>query len=163
MKKLTILFLMICTLANGQINFNQPKKEFPKAAKILITMVSWSILNGIGDGLNDSGHKGWGHACNAASAAALLGGTLWSKPERGEWPIYFASAIFIRYGTFDAAYNLTRNLPFDYIGNTATIDKAMAKVPAHFRTFTKGIALTIGISIPITNFNQNKNERKRPF
>jgi hypothetical protein len=59
MKKLLILLLLISTLTSHA--------QDGKALKVLGTMTVFSILNGIGDGLNDSGHKTAGHAVNALS------------------------------------------------------------------------------------------------
>jgi hypothetical protein len=148
MKKLLILLLLFATLtAHAQDS---------KALKVIGTFVVWSILNGIGDGLNDSGHKTAGHTVNALSYATLIGGTIWSEPERKDWLRYLTIAAGMRYVTFDASYNLTRDLRFDYIGTTAGIDKAMTKVPAGFRTYTKGVVLCATVGFTFNEFPREK-------
>jgi hypothetical protein len=149
-KLLTIILLFSFLTAHAQDG---------KALKILGTAFAWSILNGIGDGLNDSGHKTAGHAVNALSYATLIGGTIWSEPERKDWLRYLTIAAGMRYVTFDASYNLTRDLRYDYIGTTAGIDKAMTKVPAHFRTFTRGVVLCGTIGFAFNEFPREKNYR----
>jgi hypothetical protein len=146
-KLLTILFLFYFLTSHAQEH---------KALKVLGTMTVFSILNGIGDGLNDNGHKTAGHAVNALSFATLIGGTVWSEPDRKDWLRYLVIGAGMRFVTFDASYNLTRDLPYNYIGTTAGTDKLMAKVPAHFRTFTKGVVLcgTVGFS-----FNEFPREK----
>jgi hypothetical protein len=132
-----------------------------KVLKILGTAATWSILNGIGDGLNDSGEKGWGHAVNALSAAVLIGGTVWSEPNRKDWLRYIVIYAGARYVTFDPAYNLTRGLPVTYIGTTATIDKEMSKVPPGMRTFSRGLMACFTIGFTINNYGIPKEQHYR--
>jgi hypothetical protein len=163
MKKL-IAILLLSSLIVSVSAQGYTRERIPKSVKVLTTMAAWSILNGIGDGLNDNGDKGWGHAVNALSYATLIGGTVWSEPDKKEWLDYLVIGAGIRFITFDGAYNLTRDLPLTYIGTTATIDKAQAKVPAGFRTFTRGVVLcaTVGFAIDkmdykkIRHINKNK-------
>jgi hypothetical protein len=132
-----------------------------RVVKVLGTFAAWSIMNGIGDGLNDSGHKTLGHSFNAASAAALAGGILWSQPDKKDWFDYFVIGAGVRYVTFDVSYNLTRDLPYDYIGTTAGTDRLLNKVPAGFRTYTKGLVLCFSISYTFNSFG--KKHRNKTF
>lgn len=149
MKKLLLISLLSSVLIITQA------QEY-KALKILGTMTAFSILNGIGDGLNDSGHKTVGHTINALSYGVLIGGTVWSEPDRKDWLRYITIAAGMRYVTFDASYNLTRGLKYDYIGTTAPTDRAMAKVPAGFRTFTKGVIGCATIGFTFDSFSYRK-------
>ena len=61
-KLITILFLFLTLTVNAQ------KKE---ALKVISLYSGSIILDAVGDGLNDSGHKAWGHLCNAGSVGAV--------------------------------------------------------------------------------------------
>jgi hypothetical protein len=151
MKKLFTIFLLFCFLT--------AHSQDGKALKVLGTMTVFSILNGIGDGLNDSNHKTAGHTVNALSYATLIGGTIWSEPERKDWLRYLVVGAGMRYVVFDASYNITRGLPLTYVGTTANIDKAMSKVPAGYRTFTKGIVLCGTVGFTFNEFPREKTYR----
>jgi hypothetical protein len=151
MKKLLIILLLFSTLtAHAQQG---------KALKVLGTAFAFSILNGIGDGLNDSGHKTAGHAVNALSYATLAAGTIWSEPERKDWWRHLIIYGGARYVTFDASYNLTRDLPITYIGTTAGSDRLLKKVPAGFRTYTKGVVFVTTVGFTFNEFPREKNYR----
>jgi len=154
MKNIIIILLLFFIPFAGQ---SQPKN---RGLKIVTTFTAWSILNGIGDGLNDNGHKGYGHAVNALSVATLVVGLIASEPDLREIIPYFVSVTGIRYASFDASYNLTRHLPYDYIGTTAPGDVFLAKVPGNFRTFTKGITLITTIGFTFNTLNHKKSFRK---
>ena len=64
MKKLLIILLFL--LAS---NVYCQKSE---AWKVIGIYSSSIVLNAVGDGLNNSGEKQWGHLCNAASIGLLL-------------------------------------------------------------------------------------------
>ena len=152
MKKfLLISLLSSCLIAQAQRG---------TAFKVLGTAFVWATLNGIGDGLNDNGNKTAGHVVNALSYAALITGTVWSEPERKDWLRHIVIDGGIRYVCFDPAYNLTRNLPVTYVGTTAGIDKAMTKVPAGFRTFTRGVVLCGTVGFTFNEFPREKTYRK---
>jgi hypothetical protein len=148
MKKLLTIILLF--------SFLTAQAQQGKALKVLGTAFAWSILNGIGDGLNDSGHKTAGHAVNALSYATLAAGTIWSEPERKDWLRYLTIAAGMRYVTFDASYNLTRDLPYNYIGTTAGSDRLLKKVPAGFRTYTKGVVLCATVGFTFNEFPREK-------
>jgi hypothetical protein len=149
MKKLLLVSLLSSLLIFA-------KAQEYKALKVLGTVFGAVVLNGIGDGLNDNGQKGWGHAVNALSYATLIGGTIWSEPERKDWLRHLIIYGGVRYVFFDASYNLTRDLPVNYIGTTAWSDKAQAKVPAHFRTFTKTVVGCVTIGFTFNEFSYKK-------
>jgi hypothetical protein len=134
-----------------------------RAFKILGTFATWSILNGIGDGLNDSGHKTAGHAFNAASATALITGTIWSQPDKKDWLDYLVIGGGIRYVAFDASYNLTRGLRYDYIGTTAGTDRLLKNVPPGFRTYTKGIVLCFSVGYTFNTFGKKHYSKNKTW
>jgi hypothetical protein len=131
-----------------------------KALKVLGTMTAFAILNGIGDGLNDSNHKTAGHTVNALSYATLIGVTIWSEPERKDWLRYLVVGAGMRYVVFDASYNITRGLPYDYIGTTAGSDRLLKGVPSGYRTFTKGIVLCGTVGFTFNEFSYSKSYRR---
>jgi len=116
------------------------------------------ICNGIGDGLNDSGNKGIGHVMNAVSISFLLVTPFVYDFTGDAWWKAVIKYGFIRIGFFDFAYNTTRGLPLNYIGNTSYWDtKFMQKIkPPDGFAFGRAVFTTIGFSIPI---NKTKNGR----
>jgi hypothetical protein len=141
MKKLLTILLLFLSL-----NLSAQKSESWKTISIYTT----SILTGaVGDALNDSGHKDWGHACNATSIGLLLISPKLMNYEKKKWGWYVASYIGLRVAMFDPAYNLTRGLPFDYVGGTSFWDKGIKSLNPPNTYFFRGVYLTFGISIPL--------------
>ena len=160
MKKLNCLIasLFVVITIMGQTPYKNylAHKDKSESAKIIAVYAGSIILNGIGDGLNNSGHKTWGHACNAASIGILLTSPFIIHYDKDKWWIYLLDYGFLRYGLFDSSYNLTRGLPYNYIGTTAGTDIIFHKAPANFRTFSKGISMVMGISLPINDLGNKK-------
>ena len=123
-----------------------------EALKTILIYSTSIILNGIGDGLNNNNHKTLGHTCNALSIGTLVASPFLMTYDKKKWYGYILDYAFLRYSLFDASYNLSRGLPYDYIGTTAGTDIIFHKAPAGFRTFSKGVALTVGIFLPINNY-----------
>jgi hypothetical protein len=131
----------------------KPVKIYHNEALKTILLYSGSIiLNGVGDGLNNSGHKTWGHTCNALSIGTLLASPFIMTYDKKKWYGYILDYAFLRYSLFDASYNIANGQRFDYIGTTAGTDIIFRKAPAGFRTFSKGLSLTVGIFLPINNY-----------
>jgi hypothetical protein len=137
-KLLTILLLLTALSANSQ--------EWKNYTRIGLTTGS-VVLNAAGDALNDEGEKVWGHSLRAASIAVLLINPLITEVQREDWLPYILQYVFIRFALFDYTYNATRGLPMGYTGNTSHYDKLMQKVPNSFEAWSKGIFLTVGITI----------------
>ena len=161
MKKLNclLIFLFVTSFMVGQVphqNYMIHKDKKNEAVKIIAVYASSIILNGIGDGLNNSNQKSWGHVCNAASIGILLASPFIIHYDKDKWWIYLLDYSFLRYGLFDASYNITRGLPYNYIGTTAGTDIIFHKAPANFRTFSKGISMVMGISLPINELGKKK-------
>ena len=142
MKKLLTILLL-------SLSLNSLTQEPLKVIGIYSSSV---ILNGIGDGLNDSGQKTWGHACNAASIGLLVATPIvFKNVSKDNWYHYPIIYSCLRFAEFDYSYNLIRGLPIDYMGTTAPTDKIFKDAPAGYMRFMKGISLTVGIVAPITH------------
>jgi hypothetical protein len=116
----------------------------------VISVYSGSIiLNAVGDGLNDSGQKQWGHACNAASIGLLLTSPFIIDYDKSKWLWYLTSYVSLRIALFDYSYNMTRGLPFNYIGGTSLWDRVLKSSNPPNTYLGRGVFLTIGITIPI--------------
>ena len=144
-KLITILFLFLTLTVNAQ------KKE---ALKVISLYSGSIILDAVGDGLNDSGHKAWGHLCNAGSVGVLLTSPFLINYEKNKWGWYFASYIGLRVGLFDYVYNETRGLGLNYIGGTSNWDKIMKKLNPPNTYLGRAVFLSIGISIPINELKK---------
>jgi len=110
------------------------------------------ILNSIGDGLNDSGNKDWGHICNAASIGLTLSIPLLIDVNKDNWIAYLLEYTFIRFAIFDYAYNMAAGNKYNYIGNSNFYDKALGNTD-HLG-FAKVMVLTVGVSINFQQFNR---------
>lgn len=106
------------------------------------------ILNGIGDGLNNDNKKTYGHIFNAFSILVLLVTPFIVVWDRNLWFIFILCYTFLRIAIFDITYNLTRGLPFNYIGSTSITDKLYTKFGGS-PTFPRIIFLIVGISLPL--------------
>ena len=153
------LFVMVIMVGQTPYKNYLAHKDKSEAAKIIAVYASSIILNGVGDGLYNSNLKTWGHVCNAVSIGILITSPFIIHYDKDKWWIYLLDYGFLRYGLFDASYNLSRGLPYNYIGTTAGTDIIFHKAPANFRTFSKGISMVMGISLPINQLGNNKRSR----
>lgn len=146
MKKTIIILLLI-------ISF-QCFAQKHEAWKV-ISLYSGSILiDAVGDGLNDSGNKAWGHLCNAASVGILLTSPFIINYEKNKYGWYFASYIGLRIGLFDYAYNETRGLGLNYIGGTSIWDKGLRELNPPNTYLARVVFLSVGIAIPINQLKK---------
>ena len=149
------LFLILSLLASSLILSAQYDSIYPvkkknyEPVKVIALYSSAIILNAIGDGLNDSGEKQWGHACNAASIGILLTSPFIIDYEKSKWGWYLTSYVSLRIALFDYGYNLTRGLPLNYIGGTSTWDKVMKQMNPPDTYMGRGVFFIVGITIPI--------------
>lgn len=109
------------------------------------------VLNAVGDGLYDEKKKLLSKSFRAGSIATLLAVPLVTHVEKKDAVNYVVTFSCLRYTLFDAGYNLTRNLPYDYMGTTSHHDRILGKIPKSVITATKGISLGIVIYL-------NKNQ-----
>jgi hypothetical protein len=161
---LILFFILICFNISAQyvvdgFKYKKPFKEsrIPESVKVISIYAGSIILNAVGDGLKDSEHKEWGHACNAASIGLLLTSPFIIDYDKSKWGWYLASYVSLRIIFFDPAYNLSRGLPITYIGGTSTWDKVLGKMsPPDGFMVGRGVSLIFGISIPINEFNSSR-------
>lgn len=139
---------------NGLLLREQKKVKFfhRNDVKMIGLFTASIILNGIGDGMNDSDRKGIGHLYNAASIGTLLCSPFLVRVEKKRFLYYLASYTFIRYGIFDGVYNMTRGLPMGYCGTASYTDKLLGKANPTLVTSTRILSFAIGIYIPIKYF-----------
>ena len=154
MKKI-ILILILSYL----FLFTSAQKRFPESVKVIGIYSGSIILNAVGDGLNDSGTKGWGHACNAASIGLLLSSPFIIDYDKKKWYWYLISYTSLRIAFFDYTYNATRGLPINYIGGTSTWDKTLKKMNPPNTYMGRGVFLGFGIAIPINEIGKHKKYR----
>lgn len=132
---LIILFCSLCFLTHGQGGWK------------VAAVGGGSVALAIGDGLNDSGHKDWGHLVEAIGLGAY--GSYGYLLDKDSLVKDVMAGVFVRYGVFDPSYNLTRGLPVGYTGNTSYPDKILRKFnpPEGMKMFTHGLSLVAGISL----------------
>lgn len=105
------------------------------------------ILNGIGDGMNNTQRKTMGHFFNAASIGVLLSTPFFINYDIKKWYWYFLTYASLRVTLFDASYNVTTKLPINFIGSTAITDKIYKKA-TDFYGASKAMGLVVGLTIP---------------
>jgi hypothetical protein len=107
------------------------------------------ILNGIGDGLNANPKtKPAGHIFTAAAIGALVATPLLVNYNKRKWYVYALSYGFLRAGLFDATYNTTRHLPYNYSGNSCLWDKFWRKAGGR-NILDMGLSLSVGVFLPL--------------
>jgi len=158
-KILLILFVFITLNSYSQEYFDtykEPvkKERIPQSVKVIAVYASSIVLDAVGDGLNDSGDKGWGHFCNAASVGVLLASPFIIDYEKSKWGWYLTSYVGLRIAMFDYTYNATRGLPLNYIGGTSTWDKTLKKLNPPNTYLGRSVFLTVGIAIPINELKK---------
>ena len=152
---LIILFLCLT------LNLSAQKGE---AWKTIVVYSGSIILNAVGDGLNDSGTKDWGHICNAASLGLLLASPFIIDYDKSKWAHYLTSYVALRIAFFDWTYNVSRGLPLNYIGNTSFWDKTMQHIsPQDGFAIGRVTALTVGICVPIQQLGKKSYRRNKIY
>lgn len=162
MKRLIFLILLFSFInsysqtdsVKVQVNYQLPKDYHTSNNKLnnlkLIGIYTASIiLNGIGDGLNNSHRKTTGHIINSLSIGLLVASPFLLDYDKNKWYWYLATYISLRIGLFDIAYNLTQGLPFGYSGTTSPSDKLYNSIHIN-PTIPRSVFFVLGIAIPIT-------------
>ncbi|MEI6555754.1 MAG: hypothetical protein WCL70_09210 [Paludibacter sp.] len=138
---------------NKHIDYSITSKKIKKGnlewIKVIGLYTAAVVLNGIGDGLNDSHEKTWGHVYNAASIGLLVASPFLINYDTKKWYWYLASYTSLRIGLFDVCYNLTRGLPIDYTGITSSTDIAYNILKIN-PMYVRSVFFAIGFTIPIT-------------
>ena len=160
MKRLIFFVLLFSSIncysqvdsVNVQVSYQTPKsyhtpKKFDNLKLIGIYTAS-ILLNGIGDGLNDSNHKTAGHILDSISIGLLLASPFLLDYDKKKWYWYFATYVSLRVGLFDIAYNTTRGLPFGYSGTTSPTDRFYNSVGIN-PTIPRSVFFVLGITIPL--------------
>ena len=167
-KQLIVLLIVLITIpVKSQylvdcFTYKKPFKQskIPESVKVISIYAGSIILGAVGDGLNDDGIKTWGHVCNAASTGLILASPFIIDYEKSKWGYYLASYVSLRIALFDPSYNLTRDLPLTYIGNTSFWDKGLQKMaPPDGFLSGRAVSLIIGFSIPIKEFDIKRRYR----
>jgi hypothetical protein len=152
MKRIFSILLLTLTLSASAQWY---KSEAFKSVAINTSII---LLETVGDGLIDQGrYEGnqnkmvVGHAVQASSVALCLTKPLLQDLDRHEWVADIISYSFIRIGTFNMAYNVTRELPIGYTGTTSLYDRVWNsfRAPESWVIGGQMLCLTVGISIPI--------------
>lgn len=119
--------------------------------KIIILFLVVIIFDAMGDALNDSDRKGIGHLLQTIVIGLLLMSPFFVSITIDVAGWYLASFICLRIALFDITYNLTRKLPWNYIGSTSLWDKIRMSFmpPAGMEIFGRLIFLIAGISMII--------------
>ncbi len=133
--------------------FNFGKNNQEKTAKFdkwkVIGLYSAAIiLNGIGDGMNNTNRKTMGHIFNAASIGVLLSSPFFVQYDKKKWYWYLLTYTSLRLALFDATYNVTTKQPIDFIGSTAITDKLYRKVGLGYDV-SKSVGFVVGLTVPL--------------
>ena len=149
--RLTFILLLVCTLAQAQPYHKPPGfiQRIPEPVKVITLFSASIILDGIGDGLYDSGDKSWGHAFQAASTGLLVASPLFLDMDRDNFWWYLVSYVSLRIAFFDYSYNMTRGLPLEYRGSTSLWDKTIKEFNPPSTLWHRSAFLTLGVVIPI--------------
>lgn len=151
-----VIYKMNTSLNNHEtIDSNSKLKQIRFANKIkldkwkLIGLYSTAIvLNGIGDGLNNTHSKTMGHIFNAASIGTLLATPFFIDYDKKKWYWYLLTYTSLRVSLFDITYNLTTKQPIGFIGSTAITDKMYKTLSASYGV-SKILGLAVGFSVPL--------------
>jgi hypothetical protein len=141
--------LVACIIALSLlIPAHAQRKEAIKTIALYSTSI---VLSAVGDGMNDSGNKVLGHALNATSTGLLVASPFILNVRKDNWGWYAASYLTLRVGLFDPAYNLSRGLPIEYVGNSSIWDKTVAatKSPKEWNLAGRGFCMMLGVVIPL--------------
>jgi hypothetical protein len=159
-KFLFILFLTISLSGFSQGNYQQVLKEIKmnthEPIKVIGIYAGSILLNAVGDGLNDSGHKTAGHICDALSLGLLITSPFIIDYDKSKWGYYLATYCFLRIAMFDPTYNLTRGQNIGYVGTSNEWDRTINKIDPSGLAFGRAICFTLGICIPINELGKNK-------
>ena len=152
---LILLFFSIACFSQRQkdsctvVNLHLVKHEKSEKWKVIALYSTSVILNGIGDGLNDSKQKTAGHLFNAASVGTLVLSPAIFDYQKDKWYWYVLSYACLRAALFDITYNLTRNLPVNNTGSTCITDKCY-NLQGINPMYPRTIFFAVGFTIPLT-------------
>ena len=132
--------------------YELPKSRFDEYRPYVVlgVLTTSIIFEAIGDARYDDGLKVQGKLFQAASVASLLSLPFIIK-DWDQWGYGVLSYICLRVAVFDPVYNLTRDLPIGYVGNTGLWDKGLGifSPPTGIQLFGRAVFFTVGIKITI--------------
>lgn len=105
------------------------------------------VFDAIADSRRDKGLYMNSHFYEALSVASLVSIPMFTFTSKNDWWKLGLSYTLMRYSLFDYTYNIDRNLPLDYHGNTSKYDKVLNDIPNEVVNFTKGLSLIASITI----------------
>jgi hypothetical protein len=116
---------------------------------LLITLLFISVIffNAFGDGLNDSNRKVIGHIMVAIYIGLLLAMPFIINIYGIVWWAYILKYSFIRFGIFSPIYNLTRELPILYVGESSLDDLLYKWTKQSPGIFERIVFLVVGVFI----------------
>ena len=181
MKKLTVILLIaICLTTQAQVkpNLNRTvgkvnmeyiytpsrnsyKVNNKEAWKSILLNTAAVASAALGDGFLDEGKSQGnvnlmylGHSLKAVSVGVLLSKPLIQNLDTRGWILDIISYGFIRAGSFDEFYNVSRGLPIGTVGSTCIWDKfwGATKSPEEWILGSKALFLTVGFVVPIKEF-----------
>jgi hypothetical protein len=155
MKNQLIILMILLSVSRIDAQYSTVKKSFSEPVKIIALYTGSIILDAAGDALNDSNHKDWGHLCCAASVGILLTSPFIIDYDRSKWGWYLTTYVSLRIALFDYAYNISRDLPLNYIGTTSNWDKMTGGMKSSQLSICRCGALAVGISVPITKLSRD--------
>lgn len=106
------------------------------------------VLGSVSDGLNDDGLKVLGHSLEALEILLLISGAFLLKLSSRDWVPYLVTYISFRILGFDYLYNLTRGLPWSYLGSSSYWDLFFVKQYPGGILFARVIFGILGVSLP---------------
>ena len=145
--KFILILLLYCSLVEAQ--FKRPVSR--KWARIGL-FTSSVILNAVGDGLYDDGHKILAKSFRVASIGSLIAVPLVSplpSRKRGSKFKYLLTYSLVRVGLFDISYNVARRLPLTYMGTTSVHDRILGGQPRLVMSIMR--ISSIGVAIQLNN------------
>jgi len=119
---------------------------------VILYLMACVIVGASGDGLMDDGAKLWGHGLNALETALLISGAFVFNLNRKQWLAFIVAYVAFRIVGFDYAYNLSRGLPWDFIGFTSGWDLFLKKQLPSGVLFGRALFLILGVSVSLRNF-----------
>ena len=139
-------FILILVLTCSLVEAQQVNKKWARIGLITSSI----ILNAVGDGLYDDGHKLAAKSFRVASIGSLLAIPVLSGPV-GKRKVfkYALSYGLMRFALFDITYNATRRLPLNYVGTTSLQDIMIGGQPALMISTMR--LTSIWISIELNN------------
>ena len=119
---------------------------------VIVYLFACVIAGASADGLMDEGVKLWGHGIGALEIALVMSIFPIFNLTRKQWLAVMVAYVSFRIVGFDYTYNLSRGLPWDFIGFTSGWDLFLKKQLPSGVIFGRTIFLAFGVALSIRNF-----------